>query len=169
MAIGDKKSAVMQSDIVNDFTTGGATNVLSAEIGKTLAQRPNPNLLDNWYFVEPINQRAGYIVPIDTDIYDDTGLTVKFGITAQAYKVQHMTDTYAEIMVTEGIKYAPISAVVHGYTGFEYSIDRWKVLARDNDMAILTSDGYAFYAKDGRATNNQPFIRQYINQDLRGK
>lgn len=59
MAIGDKKSAVMQSDIVNDFTTGGAKNVLSAEMGKTLAQRPNPNLLDNWYFADPIDQRGG--------------------------------------------------------------------------------------------------------------
>lgn len=45
MAIGDKKSAVMQSDIVNDFTTGGAKNVLSAEIGKTIyhtGNKPTP-------------------------------------------------------------------------------------------------------------------------------
>lgn len=44
--------------IVNDLTTGGATMALSAEMGKVLGRRPNPNLLDNAYFLDPINQRG---------------------------------------------------------------------------------------------------------------
>lgn len=44
--------------IVNDLTTGGASMALSAEMGKVLGQRPNPNLLDNWYFGNPVNQRG---------------------------------------------------------------------------------------------------------------
>lgn len=44
--------------ILNDLTTGGTQMALSAEMGKLLAQRPNPNLLDNWYFADPINQRG---------------------------------------------------------------------------------------------------------------
>lgn len=44
--------------IVNDLTTGGTAAALSAEQGKVLGRRPNPNLLDNWYFVDPINQRG---------------------------------------------------------------------------------------------------------------
>ena len=55
--------------IVNDLTTGGTTAALSAEMGKVLGCRPNPNLLHNWYFANPVNQRgaasyssAGYTI-----------------------------------------------------------------------------------------------------------
>lgn len=55
--------------IVNDLTTGGITAALSAEMGKVLGRRPNPNLLINWYFANPVNQRgaasyssAGYTI-----------------------------------------------------------------------------------------------------------
>lgn len=55
--------------IVNDLTTGGANLALSAEQGKVLAQRPNPNLLINANFLKPVNQRglteitgAGYLI-----------------------------------------------------------------------------------------------------------
>lgn len=44
--------------IINDLTTGGATAALSAEMGKTLAQRPNPNLFHNWCFANCVNQRG---------------------------------------------------------------------------------------------------------------
>lgn len=44
--------------IVNDLTTGGTKMALSAEMGKVLGYRPNPNLLDNAYFVNPVNQRG---------------------------------------------------------------------------------------------------------------
>lgn len=44
--------------IVNDLTTGGTTAALSAEMGKVLGCRPNPNLLHNWYFANPVNQRG---------------------------------------------------------------------------------------------------------------
>lgn len=44
--------------IIDDLTTGGASMALSAEMGKVLGQRPNPNLLANWYFPDPINQRG---------------------------------------------------------------------------------------------------------------
>ena len=44
--------------IINDLTTGGQSMALSAEMGKILGHRPNRNLLDNWYFADPINQRG---------------------------------------------------------------------------------------------------------------
>ena len=58
MATGDKKPVVMGEGIINDLTTGGTAAALSAEMGKVLGQRPNPNLLDNWYFGNPVNQRG---------------------------------------------------------------------------------------------------------------
>ena len=44
--------------VINDLTTGGAAAALSAEMGKVLAQRPNPNLLRNWYMLSPVNQKG---------------------------------------------------------------------------------------------------------------
>lgn len=49
--------------IVNDLTTGGTAAALSAEMGRVLAQRPNPNLLHNGYFANPVNQRGETSVP----------------------------------------------------------------------------------------------------------
>lgn len=55
--------------IINDLTTGGKSAALSAEMGKVLGYRPNPNLLINRYFANPVNQRgqteytgAGYTI-----------------------------------------------------------------------------------------------------------
>lgn len=44
--------------IINDLTTGGKSAALSAEMGKMLGRRPNRNLLDNWHFVNPVNQKG---------------------------------------------------------------------------------------------------------------
>lgn len=44
--------------IVNDLTTGGTKMALSAEQGKVLGVRSNPNMLDNAYFPNAINQRG---------------------------------------------------------------------------------------------------------------
>lgn len=44
--------------VINDLTTGGTSAALSAEQGKVLARRPNPNLLHNWYFANAVNQRG---------------------------------------------------------------------------------------------------------------
>lgn len=44
--------------VINDLTTGGAAAALSAEMGRVLGCRPNPNLLHNWYFAALVNQRG---------------------------------------------------------------------------------------------------------------
>lgn len=47
-----------KTPVINDLSTGGAAAALSAEMGKALGRRPNPNLLHNWYFAAPVNQRG---------------------------------------------------------------------------------------------------------------
>lgn len=44
--------------VINDLTTGGTSAALSAEQGRVLARRPDPNLLHNWYFANAVNQRG---------------------------------------------------------------------------------------------------------------
>ena len=77
----------VQAPVVNDLTTGGVSDALSAEMGKTLQAtkadltlsnlsnyqkalrnlggRPNRNLLDNWYFVGGGSQQGGGQFPIN--------------------------------------------------------------------------------------------------------
>lgn len=84
--------------IVNDLTTGGTSMALSAEQGKVLkgevdevaddlaaltpedigAGRVNPNLLDNWYFGNPVNQRG------QTEYYGGAAYTIDRWRTSNA-------------------------------------------------------------------------------------
>ena len=45
----------------------------STPISGALKYRVNPNLLDNWYFANPVNQRNGYIVPAGVEYYKVDG------------------------------------------------------------------------------------------------
>lgn len=77
----------VQAPVINDLTTGGVSDALSAEMGKRLQSikadltlsnlsnkqkalrniggRPNRNLLDNWYFVGGCSQQGGGQFPIN--------------------------------------------------------------------------------------------------------
>lgn len=74
--------------IINDLTTGGKSMALSAEMGKFLKMeldmRVKLNLIDNWYFVNPVNQRGqidyggatGYTIDRWRTSNANTGVTV---------------------------------------------------------------------------------------------
>lgn len=167
MAIGDKKSAVMQSDIINDFTTGGSTNVLSAEMGKTLAQRPNPNLLDNWYFGNPVNQRGEYLVKPGTPYYKE--MWTQSGTTSSYIKAKSI-DWGGNFGVIEinGVEYFITevnTTCVRGYTGAEYGIDRWYV-GTDGGVCLV-EDGYIRTVKSGSWLNFEQTVDNFA--DLKGK
>lgn len=142
MAIGDKKSAVMQSDIVNDFTTGGSTNVLSAEMGKTLAQRPNPNLLDGWYFGNPVDQRGGYVVLPNSPIYKGADTSLDPYTTDKYIKVDEYNDNNWCTVTIDGDSSYRVWSVycVRGYTGAGYGIDRW-ITTGSGMVVLIENDG----------------------------
>ena len=95
----------------------------------------NPNLLDNWYFRNPINQRQGRIVKPNTTYYSDNQLTTSAGTTgAYVTAYRYATGTangvnYASFKLedsdTAPTYYAAPENVVRGYTGAGYGIDRW--------------------------------------------
>lgn len=89
----------------------------------------NPNLLDNWYFVGggqfPINQRNGYVVPPDTPYYPDTNLSGHSGTVSAYTTVQYVNTTYGTISIDGTTYYVKYAAMVPGYTGYGYGIDRW--------------------------------------------
>lgn len=166
MAIGDKKSAVMQSDIVNDFTTGGAKNVLSAEMGKTLAQRPNPNLLDNWYFADPVDQRGGWVVPPGKTYYitgsEVGGTTDKY--YAATLVVESEDYSYWAITVNGATRYVTYADAVRGYTGTGYTIDRWSIYSTAQLSVKIETDGLLL-----TATGSNAILMQKVPVNLTGK
>ena len=95
----------------------------------------NPNLLDNWYFRNPINQRQGRIVKPNTTYYSDNQLTTAAGTTgAYVTAYRYATGTangvnYASFKLedsdTAPTYYAAPENVVRGYTVAGYGIDRW--------------------------------------------
>jgi hypothetical protein len=115
---------------------------LSADITLTAADVgvANPNLLDNWYFADPIDQRGGYVVPPNTDYYRDSALTDKEGYTSGYRAVKELTSTYCAWAGINGVTYyAPASVAIRGYIGTGYGIDRWKFT--ENSISMTKFDG----------------------------
>lgn len=85
--------------VINDLTTGGESVALSAEMGKTLGQRPNPNLLINSYFQNLVNQRGqteyinsiGYTIDGWATSNSNTRISVGDGVLAVASTVETAT------------------------------------------------------------------------------
>lgn len=92
----------------------------------------NPNLLDNWYFGNPVDQRGGYVVPPGT-AYTHGAEVV--GTTTQYYQVLRTT-VNASIFQIDGVDcYTETVNTVRGYTGAGYGIDRWK--GYDSGQVVL--------------------------------
>lgn len=92
------------------------------------AQLCNRNLLDNWYFGNPVNQRGGKIIQPGVHIYTDSALKTLIGPAAYACPVVELTNTYAKVQDaknTGSYYYAAPADVVHGYVGAGYTVDRW--------------------------------------------
>lgn len=102
----------------------------------------NPNLLDNWFFGRPVNQRNGYIVPAGVDYY--TFAWEKVGQTDKNYQVllrRNAENNYDCEIEINGTRYVVGGAnSVPGYCdGYSYTIDRWKT--EGNIVVTLESDG----------------------------
>ena len=100
------------------------------ETNIALQKMVNPNLLDNPYFGNPVDQRGGYVVPPGTTFYGDSSLSNPLGATPSGLyqTVISKTSTYAHYKGTDGVDYyCAASDAVRGYAGFVYGIDRWKL------------------------------------------
>lgn len=112
--------------------TAGENISISGSVIATKAFPCNPNLLDNWYFGNPVNQRAGKIIQQGVNIYTDSTLETLIGPAAYACPVVELTSTYAKVQdakSTSSYYYAAPGNVVQGYTAPGYGIDRWRIEA----------------------------------------
>ena len=110
------------------YRDNGTTTVEEslADISTTLQKKVNPNLLDNWYFGNPVDQRGGYVVIPGVEYYQLGSMTVG-GTTTAYYKVISIDSNGNPTFSIDGTNYWTLGAnMVRGYTGAGYGIDRWK-------------------------------------------
>lgn len=102
-----------------------------------------PNLLDNWYFGRPVDQRGGYVVPPlgPEHLYSDAECKVLIGDgTIDAYRqVTRVSTGNYTYSIDGGTYYVKAEDVVRGYTGNGYGVDRWRI---ENGDAVILNDGY---------------------------
>lgn len=116
---GDGLEATMTGSTYNLKLTDNTLN--AARVVPTFTR---PNLLDNWYFGSPVDQRGGYVVPPGMAYKDvNTGVTV--GTTTTYYTVTQFSNGNAIITVDGLNRFVQPGGFVRGYTGNGYTVDRW--------------------------------------------
>lgn len=110
------------------------------KIDDTIDYVCNPNLLDNGYFVNPVDQRGGYVIPPGTKYFVLNTSTLA-GTTSTYVKVNSFSTSGLPIITIDGTQYnTNASAAIRGYTGSGYGIDRWK--ATNNNTTVVISNGF---------------------------
>lgn len=125
----------------------------------------NPNLLDNWYFGRPVNQRNGYIVPTGVDYY--TFAWEKVGQTDKNYPVllrRNAENNYDCEIEINGTRYVVAGTKsVPGYCTSGYTIDRWKALSLDG---TVTCENDCLAIENTNGTAASIIIDQIFEPDL---
>lgn len=130
----------------------GDNIAITGRIITTKAFPCNPNLMDNWYFGKPVNQRGGHISLQGVPVYNDAACTSLIGNQIETAVTCIKSGTnYQRIINGQGGGYVKAADVVRGYTGTGYTIDRWKIddsdglgsLTINSDKTITISNGAA--------------------------
>lgn len=129
--------------------TAGENISISGSVIATKAFPCNPNLLDNWYFGNPVNQRDGRIVPAGTP-YFVAGSSTQVGVLSSPATVIGYLNSgglYPQVKVGSETFITPIKTDVSGYVGAGYGIDRWKLdigesVTIDNGLNIVKANSY---------------------------
>lgn len=136
-----------------------------AELEDRLAKCSNPNLLDNWYFADPIDQRAGYVVPLDTPYYSDTGLATQAGTLTAYTSATYVDGVYGTVAVDSVTYYVDWTAAVRGYVGLGYTVDRWK--GTNGSTLVTVGDEFLTLAPVEVSTNTNGYLRQHLDKPLK--
>ena len=124
--------------------TGGALDTSVTNVSNQLGTFVRPNLLDNWYFGNPVDQRGGKIIQSGVNIYTDSAMKTLIGPAAYACPVVELTSTYAKVQGaknTGSYYYAAPADVVRGYTGNGYTVDRWVIDIISGGAVLVGSSG----------------------------
>lgn len=138
---------------VGRAVTGGALDTGVSNVSNQLGTFVRPNLLDNWYFWRPVDQRGGHIALQGTMTYGDVACTQGHGPVSQTavpvYKVSNQV--YATNSDDGSTYYVKAADVVRGYTGtWTYAIDRWFLGGEPSTVMEITDGGiHVSYTQPG--------------------
>lgn len=123
----------------------------------------NPNLLDNWYFGRPVNQRGGYYIPAGTK-YNTLSWT-EAGTTDKAYPVVGYVGQDPLINVNGTNYITGKAAQIPGYcAGGVYTIDRW--LSSTHDKTVKIADDHLTITD---AADYGGFLQRFEYKELLGR
>lgn len=119
---GDGLEATMTGSAYNLKLTDKTLNAV-----RVVPTFTRPNLLDNWYFGRPVDQRGGMLQLAGTMLYSDAACTqAMFGSTKTTSIVK--VSNIAAHPIDDSTVYVKLADCVRGYTGNGYTVDRWKLL-----------------------------------------
>lgn len=107
--------------------TGGALDTSVGNVSKELGTFVRPNLLDNWCFGRPVDQRGGYVVYAGANLYTDASCTTIAGQVSGGPYAARAISAICVSFASNATYYCKIgdTGVVRGYTGNGYTVDRW--------------------------------------------
>lgn len=104
------------------------TQIAAVELAETLISGLSDNLLDNSYFVDPVNRLNGYFVVAGTEYYSDAGLLTPVDVLSNDTAVRFVNENHG-IVVVDGVeRYVAYTDMRQGYVhSFEgsFGFDRW--------------------------------------------
>lgn len=102
---------------------------------------PHTNLLHNWDFRNPVDQKRVYIVVPGTSYYRDAALSTKVGDVADYYRAVQMNDTYGTIVINGVTYYVNWASAVRGNFNHPVGIDRWSINPGSRGSALFVQSG----------------------------
>ena len=161
--LSDQVKHITENERTSWNAKASAESVLS--VNQQLGTFTRPNLLDNWYFGNPVDQRKGYIQIGGTMMYKDAACTDQFGPSSGTTPVV-VYATYAR-PIDKGVElalYIPLNNIVRGYilAWNGYSIDRWSVEAESDVVITLVNGGI----RVKNTSNDRKQFKQILPSDL---
>ena len=101
--------------------------IAAVELSETLSSGDN-NLLDNWYFLDPVNRNQGYCVFADTEYYGDEDLSIPIGVLSSHSNAEYVNEDYGTIILNGLRYYVAFTDMYNGYvmpTAGGFTFDRW--------------------------------------------
>lgn len=152
-ALEKQMAAWMAQQPTNYYTHQYSGEEIDESVGVTQNTVPTlvrPNLLDNWYFGRPVDQRGGMLQLAGTMLYSDAACTQAMFPSTKTTSIIKVSDIAAHPS-DDSTVYVKLADCVRGYIGsFLYAIDRWLLGGEPSNAMEITDGGiHVSYTQPG--------------------
>lgn len=159
-------------EVVDESPISNSENLIaSGGVQKALSRR---NLLDNWYFGNPVNQRGAkpHVITENATLYRDIALSQAASSTVSAgTAATYVQDGVYSVQISESVLRYIAAKDVANYNSTGYSIDRWYLGHRQSYGELsLEANGVRFshFGSTGYTDLHQP-LEDKLMTALTGK